>query len=67
VGDTLVLRFLPDDAVMTKYHLFHDVVTNTPRDASTRHSQGWSHLRVRTTTAITNGDKDVSPDFDRNG
>lgn len=63
IGDPALLAGLMPDDVMAEYHLFHDVVINTPKNASIRYPKGWSRLRVRTTMTITNADEDTSPDF----
>jgi hypothetical protein len=61
--DPLTLADLPDDAVMAEYQLFHDVVINTPENASTDGTYRPSRLRVKTTMTITDADQDRSPDI----
>lgn len=63
IRDPLLLGFLPDDATMAEYHLFHDVVIDTPENASTDGGYRPSRLRVKTTMTITDADQDGSPDI----
>ena len=63
IGDPALLAGLLPDDVMAKYHLFHDVVINTPENASTNGAYRPSRLRVKTTMTITDADQDGSPDI----
>lgn len=63
IRDPLVLQRLPDNAIMAEYHVFHDVVINTPENASTDGTYRPSRLRVKTTMTITDADQDGSPDI----
>lgn len=62
-SDPLLLEGLPSDRTMAEYHLMHDVVINTPENASTDGAYRPSRLRVKTTMTITDADQDGSPDI----
>lgn len=63
IHDPLLLDGLPSDCIMADYHVFHDVVINTPDNASTDGVYRPSRLRVKTTMTITDADQDGSPDI----
>lgn len=63
IRDPALLDHLPDDVTMAEYHVFHDVVINTPENASTDGTYRPSRLRVKTTMTITDAAQDGSPDL----
>ena len=63
IADPLLLANLPSDDTMAEYHVFHDVVINTPPNASTDGAYRPSRLRVKTTMTITDADQDGSPEI----
>lgn len=63
IGDPLLMEGLPSDGTMAEYHVFHDCVIDTPKNASTDGTYRPSRLRVKTTMTVTDADEDGSPDI----
>lgn len=63
IHDPLLLEGLPTDDLMAEYQVFHDVVMDTPENASTDGTYRPSRLRVKTTMTITDADQDGSPNI----